>query len=57
MPASAKAGERRKRKGRVEVQMEGVEISKGAPQTNGAVAEEKSGHTGGAETGVGRGKD
>lgn len=57
MPASAKAGERRKRKGRVEVQVEGVEISKGAPQTNGAIAEKKPGHIGGTETGVGRGKD
>lgn len=57
MPASAKAAVGRKRKGRVEIQREEGEISKGAPQTNGAVAEKKSGHIRGTETGVGRGKD
>lgn len=57
MAASAKAGIGRKRKGRVEIQREEVEISKGTPQTNGAIAEKKSGHLRGTKTGVGRGKD
>lgn len=57
MPASAKTGVGRKRKSKVEIQREEVEINKDAPQTNGALAGKKSGHIRGTETGVRRGKD